>query len=169
MADLSRYLESTRDPQAHSIRCSLQAPDHANTDFLSGSPLAALKTLSFSKQIDLQQWAALAFANIPKKKDRRVERSALNLILHLLESCDASVQEAACIALENFAINGEYFSVPARRRILTPSSTDNNRRLIVILGGLGPLIRLMQSPAIGIQRHASGCVLALVINSANQN
>ena len=113
MADLSRFLESTPDLRAHSIRCSLQAPDRANPDFLSGSPLAALKTLSFSENIDLQRRAALAFAEIPKEEDRRVERNALNIILRLLDSRDASVQEAACIALENFAINGGYFSMPA--------------------------------------------------------
>ena len=113
MADLSRFLESTRDPRAHSTRCSLQAPDRANIDFLSGSPLAALKTLSFSENIDLQRRAALAFAEIPKKKDRRVERNTFNLIFRLLDTCDASVQEAACVALENFAVNGRYFSVPA--------------------------------------------------------
>ena len=113
MADLSRFLESTRDPRAHSISCSLQAPDCANTDFLSGSPLAALRTLSFSENIDLQRRAALAFAEIPKQEDRRIERIALNLILRLIDSHDAGVQEAACIALENFAINGGYSSVPA--------------------------------------------------------
>ena len=108
VADLSRFLESTRDPRAHSNRCSLQAPDRANTDFLSGSPLAALKTLSFSENINLQRRAALSFAEIPKE-DRRVEHNALNLILRLLDSHDASVQEAACIALGNFAINGGCF------------------------------------------------------------
>ena len=113
MADLSRFLESTRDPRAHSTRCSLQAPDRANIDFLSGSPLAALKTLSFSENIDLQRRAAVVFAEIPKKEDRRVERSTLSPILRLLDSRDASVQEAACIALENFAINGWYSSLPA--------------------------------------------------------
>ena len=127
-----------------------------------------MTTLSFSQNIDLQRRAALVFAEIPKKGDRRVERNALNPILRLLVSRrDASVQEPACIALENFAINGGYFSVPARHRILTSSSTDDNRRLIVNLGGLGPLIRLTQSPTISIQRHASGCVLALARNGAN--
>ena len=93
----------------HSIRCSLQAPDRANTDFLSGSPRAALKTLSFSENVHLQRRAALVFAGIPKEEDRRVERNTINIILRLLDSREASVQEAACIALENFAINGRYF------------------------------------------------------------
>ena len=97
----------------HLIGCSLQAPDGASADLLLGSPLAALKTLSFSDNIDLQRSAAVAFAEIPKKEDLRVESNALNPILRLLDSRDARVQEVACIALENFATNGGYFSVPA--------------------------------------------------------
>ena len=97
----------------HLIGCSLQAPDRTNTNFFSGPPLAALTTLSFSENVDLQRSAALAFAEIIKKEDRPVEDKTLNPILRLLDSRDASVQEAACIALGGFAINGGCFSVPA--------------------------------------------------------
>ena len=125
--------------------------------------------LSFSKDIDLQQKAALAFAEITKEEDRPVEHKTLNPILRLLDSRDAGVQEAACAALKNFAVNSGYFPVPAGRRVLTPSSTDSNRPLIVILGGLEPLTRLMFSPTIGVQWHASDCILALAMHGANQN
>ena len=113
MADLSRFLESTRDPRSHSIRCSLRAPDRADTDFFSGAALAALTTLSFSENVDLQRMAAVAFVEITERGVRHVEHKALNPILHLLDSCDTSVQEAACVALKNFAIDSGYFSVLA--------------------------------------------------------
>ena len=111
--DLSRFLESTPGPRSQSIRCSLQALDRANTDFFSGPPLDALTTLSFSENIDLQRRAAVAFAEITEKGVRHVEYKTLSPILRLLDSRDAVVQEAGCIALKNFAINGGYFSVPA--------------------------------------------------------
>ena len=57
--------------------------------------------------------AALAFAEITEKEVRPVERKTLNPILRLLDSRDVSVQEAACVALRHFSINGGYFSVPA--------------------------------------------------------
>ena len=95
------------------MRCSLQALDRANTDFFSGPPLAALTTLSFSKNVDLQRRAAVAFAEIIVEEDRRVERKVLNPILRLLDSPDTDVQEAACTALKNLSVNGGNFSVPA--------------------------------------------------------
>ena len=87
--------------------------DHANTDFFSGPPLAALKTLSFSKNIDLQRRAALAFTEASKKENQRIKRKGLNPILRLLESHDTGVQEAACTALKNLSFNSGNFSVLA--------------------------------------------------------
>ena len=94
------------------MRCSVQALDRANTDFFSSPPLAALTTFSFSENIDLQRKAALAFAEITEKGVLHAEHKTLNPILRLLNSRDAGVQEAACVALKNFAVNGGYFSVP---------------------------------------------------------
>ena len=147
--------------------CSLQALGRANTDSLSGPPLAALATLSFSGNIDLQRQAALAFAEITGGGVRHVEDETLSPILRLLDSRDAVVQEAACVALKNLAINGGYYSVQAWGRVLIPPSTDDNRPLIVNFGGLGPLTCLMLSPAIGVQRHAADCILALAMHGEN--
>ena len=68
--------------------------------------------LSFSENIDLQRRAALAFAEISEKEVRRVEDETLGPIVCLLDNRNADVQEAACVALKNFAVNGGYFSVP---------------------------------------------------------
>ena len=149
------------------MRYSPQVLDRASTDFFSGPPLAALTTLSFSENTDLQRRAALAFADITEKEDRHVEHKILNPVLRLLSSRDAGVQEAACIALKNFAINGGYFQCQRNIGVLNPSSTDDNRPLIVNLGCLGPLTSLMLSPAIGVQCHAAGCVLALARHGTN--
>ena len=83
-----------------------------NIDFFSGPPLAALTTLSFSENINLQRRAAFAFAEITEKEVRHIEEETLSPVVCLLDSRDAGVQEAACVALKNFAVNGGYFSVP---------------------------------------------------------
>ena len=102
-----------RSFSAYDGKCSLQTLDRANTDFFSGAPLAALTTLSFSENIGLQRKAALAFVEITEKGVQHVKDETISLIVCLLDSRDAGVQEAACIALQNFAIDGGYFSVPA--------------------------------------------------------
>ena len=149
------------------IRCSLQALDRANTNLFSCPLLAPLTTLSFSKNLDLQRRAALVFAEITEKGTRYAEPKTLDPILRLLDNCDAGVQEAACIALKNLAVNGGYFRCSVTSGS-DPFSPDENRPLIVNLGGLRVLARLMLSPAVGVQCHASGCVLALARHGANE-
>lgn len=46
--------------------------DRQTTNFFTGSPLAALTTLTFSDYVDLQHSAALAFAEITEKEVRPV-------------------------------------------------------------------------------------------------
>ena len=94
------------------MRCSLQTLDRTGTDFYSGPPPAALTTLSFSKNFNLQRRAALTFAEITETEDRPVEYETLEPIFHLLDSHDTGVQEAACAALKRLAFNGGYLSVP---------------------------------------------------------
>ena len=81
--------------------------DRNNTNFFTGSPLAALTTLSFSDNVDLQRSAALAFAEITEKEVREVGRDTLDPVLYLLTSHDHEVQRAASAALGNLAVNGE--------------------------------------------------------------
>lgn len=82
-------------------------PDRSTTNFFAGSPLAALTTLSFSENVDLQRSAALAFAEITEKEVREVGRDTLDPVLYLLSSHDPEVQRAASAALGNLAVNGE--------------------------------------------------------------
>jgi len=84
--------------------------DRSTTNFFSGSPLAALTTLSFSDNVDLQRSAALAFAEITEKEVREVGRDTLDPVLYLLTSHDSEVQRAASAALGNLAVNSEYTS-----------------------------------------------------------
>jgi vacuolar protein 8 len=80
--------------------------DRTTTNFFTGSPLAALTTLSFSDNVDLQRSAALAFAEITEKEVREVGRDTLDPVLYLLTSHDHEVQRAASAALGNLAVNG---------------------------------------------------------------
>nr|VWP01089.1 ATP-dependent RNA helicase VAD1 (EC (Virulence-associated DEAD box protein 1) [Ganoderma boninense] len=124
--------------------------NRTTTDFFRDSPLAALTTLSFSDNVDLQRSAALAFAEITEKEVRPVGRDTLDPILFLLTSHDTEVQRAASAALGNLAVN-----------------TDN-KLLIVKLGGLEPLIRQMLSPNVEVQCNAVGCVTNLATHAHNR-
>jgi len=84
-----------------------RCPDRSTTNFFTGSPLAALTTLSFSDNVDLQRSAALAFAEITEKEVHEVGRDTLDPVLYLLTSHDPEVQRAASAALGNLAVNGE--------------------------------------------------------------
>ncbi|RSH86875.1 Vacuolar protein 8 [Apiotrichum porosum] len=133
VADLLQYLEN-----------------RSTTNFFTGSPLAALTTLSFSDNVDLQRSAALAFAEITEKEVREVGRDTLDPVLYLLTSHDPEVQRAASAALGNLAVNAE------------------NKLLIVSLGGLEPLIRQMLSPNVEVQCNAVGCVTNLATHDENK-
>jgi vacuolar protein 8 len=145
--------------------------DRTTTNFFTGSPLAALTTLSFSDNVDLQRSAALAFAEITEKEVREVGRDTLDPVLYLLTSHDAEVQRAASAALGNLAVNRESsraWPSAARRRCQVRKRRDwrrvrvaENKLLIVSLGGLEPLIRQMLSPNVEVQCNAVGCVTNL--------
>ena len=87
--------------------CLFCLADRTTTNFFAGSPLAALTTLSFSDNVDLQRSAALAFAEITEKEVRPVGRDTLDPILFLLSSHDTEVQRAASAALGNLAVNSK--------------------------------------------------------------
>ncbi|KAK0778389.1 Vacuolar protein 8 [Friedmanniomyces endolithicus] len=133
VADLLNYLEN-----------------RAETDFFSGEPLAALSTLVYSQNIDLQRSASLTFAEITERDVRPVDRATLEPILFLLESPDIEVQRAASAALGNLAVDG------------------SNKVLIVSLGGLTPLIRQMNSANVEVQCNAVGCITNLATHEENK-
>lgn len=142
MADLLNYLENVLYAQRLEAclellqdvrrRLNLYAPadkhrlQRGETDFFSGEPLAALSTLVYSQNIDLQRSASLTFAEITERgmfaegklhaessrltawetDVRPVDRATLEPILYLLESPDIEVQRAASAALGNLAVDG---------------------------------------------------------------
>lgn len=119
-------------------------------DFFGDGPLKALSTLVYSDNVDLQRSAALAFAEITEKDIKAVDRDVLEPILILLQSSDLEVQRAACAALGNLAVD------------------NDNKVLIVEMGGLEPLIKQMMSPNIEVQCNAVGCITNLATQDDNK-
>ncbi|KAK9318073.1 armadillo-type protein [Lipomyces starkeyi] len=119
-------------------------------DFFSSGPLRALTTLVYSSNVDLQRSAALAFAEITEKDVQAVNEETLSPILLLLQSSDFEVQRAASAALGNLAVN------------------NDNKILIVEMGGLEPLIRQMQSANVEVQCNAVGCITNLATHEDNK-
>lgn len=117
---------------------------------LSEAALDALVTLVNSDNLDLQRSAALTFAEITEKSFAAVDSKVIEPILVLLQSSDTDVQRAAGAALGNLAIN------------------DDNKRLIVEMGGLGPLIKQMMSPNVEVQCNAVGCLTNLASYEDNK-
>ncbi|AET37586.1 protein anchor VAC8 Ecym_1353 [Eremothecium cymbalariae DBVPG len=124
--------------------------DKDNYDFYAGGPLKALTTLVYSDNLNLQRSAALAFAEITEKYVRPVDREVLEPILILLQSNDPQIQIAACAALGNLAVNNE------------------NKILIVEMGGLEPLIEQMKSNNVEVQCNAVGCITNLATQDDNK-
>lgn len=156
-ADTAQYPPLLADHERDAIAALLEylesrtgANNQSAVDFFSSGPLKALATLVYSDNIDLQRSAALAFAEITEKDVRAVGREVLDPILILLQSSDQEVQRAACAALGNLAVN------------------DENKVLIVQMGGLGPLIRQMGCDNIEVQCNAVGCITNLATQEENK-
>ncbi|KAK9453640.1 armadillo-type protein [Dipodascopsis uninucleata] len=124
--------------------------NRGDEDFFSSGPLRALTTLVYSSNVDLQRSAALAFAEITEKDVQAVNEETLSPILLLLQSSDFEVQRAASAALGNLAVN------------------NDNKLLIVEMGGLEPLIKQMQSPNVEVQCNAVGCITNLATHEENK-
>ncbi len=119
-------------------------------DFFGPGPLKALSILVYSNNLDLQRSAALAFAEITEKDVKAVGREVFKPILSLLKSTDSEVQRAACAALGNLAVN------------------NDNKVLIVEMGGLQPLIKQMESLNTEVQCNAVGCITNLATQDDNK-
>ncbi|KAL2709784.1 Vacuolar protein 8 [Kluyveromyces marxianus] len=119
-------------------------------DFYSGKPLRALTTLVYSDNLNLQRSAALAFAEITEKYVNPVSRDVLEPILMLLTNPDPQIRIASCAALGNLAVNNE------------------NKLLIVEMGGLEPLIEQMKSDNVEVQCNAVGCITNLATQDDNK-
>lgn len=125
--------------------------DRSDAVILSGEPLQALTTLSYSSNVDLQRSAALAFAEITERRVDEVDAAVLEPLLFLLrESTDVEVQRASSAALGNLAVNVA------------------NKLKIVRLGGLESLIRQMNSSNVEVQCNAVGCITNLATHEENK-
>lgn len=127
---------------------SLARPDAVHFE---GKALKALTTLSYSRNVDLQRSAALAFAEITERHIEEVETDVLDPLLFLLrDSSDIEVQRASSAALGNLAVN------------------LSNKLKIVRLGGLEPLMKHMQSSNVEVQCNAVGCITNLATHEENK-
>ncbi|KAL6928146.1 hypothetical protein ACO0SA_002877 [Hanseniaspora valbyensis] len=128
--------------------------DKERYDFYTGGPLEALTTLSYSDNINLRRSAALAFAEITEKFVRAVSKEVIEPILALLtdpkNSKDDQIKIATCAALGNFAVN------------------DSNKKLIVAMGCLNPLVEQMLSSDVELQCNAVGCITNLATIDENK-
>ncbi|KAG9089139.1 Vacuolar protein 8 [Ceratobasidium sp. 370] len=183
LGGMSSFLSSmrTQEPTNILFSAALFVPaDHTTTEFFSGFPLPALTILSFSRNVDCQRSAALAFEEImenevAKDKLRQVGRGTLDPVLSLLGSHDTEVQRAACAILANLAVNGGFnfiaeFCFGAAAELICDwlfGSAENNIS-IVKLGGLEPLIRLTLSPNVEVQYTAIGCIADFSTHDANK-
>ncbi|ODV92198.1 hypothetical protein CANCADRAFT_83879 [Tortispora caseinolytica NRRL Y-17796] len=145
------YAPLLADNEREAVALLLRYLENRNdVDFFSDGPLRALCTLVYSDNVDLHRSAALAFAEITEKDVRPVTRDALEPILLLLQTNDIEVQRAASAALGNLAVD------------------DDNKVLIVEMGGLEPLIRQMMSPNVEVQCNAVGCITNLATHESNK-
>ncbi|ODQ75705.1 hypothetical protein LIPSTDRAFT_213642 [Lipomyces starkeyi NRRL Y-11557] len=142
--------ESEREAVSVLLRYLENVGQRGEEDFFSSGPLRALTTLVYSSNVDLQRSAALAFAEITEKDVQAVNEETLSPILLLLQSSDFEVQRAASAALGNLAVN------------------NDNKILIVEMGGLEPLIRQMQSVNVEVQCNAVGCITNLATHEDNK-
>ncbi|XBW37789.1 hypothetical protein QEN19_003368 [Hanseniaspora menglaensis] len=128
--------------------------DKDRYDFYTGGPLEALTTLSYSENINLRRSAALAFAEITEKFVRAVPKEVIEPILALLtdprNGSDEQIKIATCAALGNFAVN------------------DTNKKLIVSMGCLNPLVEQMLSNDVELQCNAVGCITNLATIDENK-
>jgi vacuolar protein 8 len=140
------------DDEREAVSNLLQYLENSSTvSFFQGEPLKALTILSYSSNIDLQRSAALAFAEITERNSTEVESSVLEILLYLLkENADVEIQRAASAAMGNLAVN------------------VHNKLKIVKLGGLDPLVRLIQSSNVEVQCNSVGCITNLATHEQNK-
>ncbi|KAG0308053.1 Vacuolar protein 8 [Dissophora globulifera] len=112
-------------------------------NFLEGKPLYMVSTLAFSNNLERQRAVAQYYTILSTQVDGPVSEDALGPLLHLLQSNDLEVQRSSTAALYRLSVNVE------------------NKKKIVELVAVEPLIRLMLSPDIAVHTDASACICSL--------
>ncbi|XP_013398907.1 vacuolar protein 8 [Lingula anatina] len=160
--------------------------DLGDSPTINEERLRALRVLTFSDNDELQQSAALCYAEISERMTEAVTSETLEPLIHLLQCKDVQVQRAASLAISNFALNGPESNkttiltsgaIRALVRLLetknfevqcntcgcitTLATSDNNKLTIAKSGAIKPLLRLAKSADIRVQRNAAGAILNL--------
>jgi hypothetical protein len=91
------------------------------------------------------------------------------LLIPLMTKGDVEVQRLAAHAVANLAVNGELAVASPVEAILTARCVcaADNRQDIVEEGGIAPLIALMQSVNVEVQRQSTKAIANLAVNGAH--
>eukprot|EP01047_Picozoa_sp_COSAG01_P080641 COSAG01_NODE_15759_length_1302_cov_5.370740_2_plen_128_part_00 len=91
------------------------------------------------------------------------------LLIPLMTKGDVEVQRLAAHAVANLAVNGELAVASPVETILTARCVcaADNRQDIVEEGGIAPLIALMQSVNVEVQRQSTKAIANLAVNGAH--
>lgn len=151
------------------------------------SSLRKLIPLVHAGDTKAQQQAASCLANLAVQDEHQVtivKQGGLLLLVPLMTKGDVEVQRLAAHAVANLAVNGRpcpprsarwpasdcvlpSLWLVARALLTRPHSlAADNRQNIVEEGGIQPLIALMQSPNVEVQRQSTKAIANLAVNGA---
>ena len=156
------------------------------------SSLRKLIPLVHAGDTKAQQQAASCLANLAVQDEHQVtivKQGGLLLLIPLMAKGDVEVQRLAAHAVANLAVNGArplarlasrvcqdgvppfsfLFCIAAALRLGAPAAalpTADNRQDIVDEGGIRPLIALMGSPNVEVQRQSTKAIANLAVNGA---
>ncbi|KAG0262292.1 Vacuolar protein 8 [Mortierella polycephala] len=130
--------------------------DPSKTNYAEGNIKCALSTLSHSDSVEAQRMAASAFARVTLESQRVVDPETMESILFLLEAKDSNIQCDALTAL--FCLTYE-------------EDMNDNKDLVVKLGGLKPIIQMISANDSAAdstaQMYAAGCMANLASHAKN--
>ncbi|KAF9181851.1 Vacuolar protein 8 [Haplosporangium sp. Z 767] len=130
--------------------------DPSKTNYAEGNIRRALSTLAHSDSVEAQRMAAAAFAKVTLESQRVVGPETMEPILFLLESKDSNTQCDALTAL--FCLTYE-------------EDKNDNKDLVVKLGGLKPIIQIISANGSTAdpkaQIYAAGCIANLASYAKN--
>ncbi|WAR15900.1 VAC8-like protein [Mya arenaria] len=133
---------------------------------LDENHVRALGILTYSDNLELQKSAALCYREISEKMKVPISPALAGPLVSLLKSSNMEVQKSASLAISNFVING-----PATNRVtlvdtgalkhIIPLLYKTAKRQVSTENGIPPLLILLRSPDLRVQRNAAGAVLNL--------
>ena len=139
------------------------------------SSLRKLIPLVHAGDTKAQQQAASCLANLAVQDEHQVtivKQGGLLLLIPLMAKGDVEVQRLAAHAVANLAVNGPaetsyhrcYCGCFALSRLRVAALAADNRQNIVAEGGIRPLVALMRSPNLEVQRQSTKAIANLAVN-----